>query len=237
MKKVFIFSITINLLFIIYSGFVIQKRGGFDYLSKRFNPQKEMVVIEKHNDYYRASKSIFEIMPNDTSDIIFLGNSITDYCDWHELFGVANIKNRGIAGDDIYGVTERLTEVLDSYPKKIFLMIGINDIASGNAIEKIIVDYDKLITLIIRNSPKTELYIQSILPTDNREAKKVADIIEVNKRLKILAAKYNLVYVDLFNLLKNEQNKLDTKYTFDGLHLNGAAYLIWKKAIERFVMI
>lgn len=73
-----------------------------------------------YGTYYDAKRSFFESMPNDTNEIIFLGNSITDMCAWNELFGMANIKNRGISGDVINGVIDRLEEVVSSFPKKIF---------------------------------------------------------------------------------------------------------------------
>jgi hypothetical protein len=37
--------------------------------------------------YYEQKKSIFELLPNDKDEIIFLGNSITEGCEWNELFG------------------------------------------------------------------------------------------------------------------------------------------------------
>jgi len=67
----------------------------------------------------------------------FLGNSITDYCDWYELFGKLNIKNREIGGD---GVIDRLDEVTSSKPKQIFLMIGINDLGKKRSVNQILTD-------------------------------------------------------------------------------------------------
>jgi lysophospholipase L1-like esterase len=67
-------------------------------------------------------------MPNDTSEIIFLGDINIDFCNWHELFGKSNFKNRCISGDIINGVINRLEEIVESKPKKVFLMIGTNDL-------------------------------------------------------------------------------------------------------------
>jgi len=39
----------------------------------------------------------------------------------------------------------------------------------------------------------------------------------------------------LFLLFASGDNKLDKKYSLDGLHLNGEAYLLWKKEIEKYL--
>lgn len=119
MKKTLAFSVIINFFFLLFGSYVIHKKGGIDYLKMKLNPS---VAHSGYSDYYYAKKDLFEIMPNDTGKIIFLGNSITAGCDWHELFGNGNIKNRGIGGDIINGVIERIDEVVN--PKKIFLMMG-----------------------------------------------------------------------------------------------------------------
>jgi hypothetical protein len=63
--------------------------------------------------------------------IIFLGDSITEKMDWQELFSSNNIINRGICSDTISGVINRLDSILQVKPSKVFLMIGINDMALG----------------------------------------------------------------------------------------------------------
>ena len=40
----------------------------------------------KHSTYYYQRKTLFEKLPNSENEIIFLGNSISDGCNWSELF-------------------------------------------------------------------------------------------------------------------------------------------------------
>ncbi|MDP2335146.1 MAG: GDSL-type esterase/lipase family protein [Bacteroidota bacterium] len=232
MKKTLAFSVIINLLFILFGGYVIHRKGGIDYLKMKLNPS---LAQSGYSDHYNVKKSIFEIMPNDTSEIIFLGNSITEGCDWHELFGNGNIKNRGIGGDIINGVIDRIDEVVSSNPKKIFLMIGINNLGRKNTVEQILTNYEKLITTIREKSPKTKLFIQSVIPTYKRTDLLNSDIMFINTGLVTLSEKYGLTYLDIFDVLKTEKNELDPAYTFDGLHLNGKGYLKWKDAIIQYV--
>ena len=187
--------------------------------------------------YYNHKKENFETLPNTENEIIFLGNSITDGCEWSELFQNPNIKNRGIGGDDTDGILERLTEVTESQPAKIFILIGTNDLAKGKTVEYIVENYKKIISRIISESPDTKIYIQSELPTDDaiHFTRKNSDLMLINEKLKDVAKDNKLVYIDLFSLFASGDNKLDKKYSLDGLHLNGEAYLLWKKEIEKYL--
>jgi hypothetical protein len=229
MKKILLFSLLINLLFIFFGGYIVHRKGGIDYLKMKINPP---VATKEYGDYYYEKKSIFEVLPNDTNEIIFLGNSITDHCNWNELFSNSNIKNRGIGGDIINGVIDRIDEVVSSNPKKIFLMIGINDLGRKNSVTQILKDYENLITTITEKSPKTKLFIQSVLPSYKRTDLLNSDIRSINAGLVTLSEKYGLTYLNIFDVLKTEKNELDPTYTFDGLHLNGKGYLKWKDVIN-----
>jgi lysophospholipase L1-like esterase len=192
---------------------------------------------------YRHKKSHFESLPDSDNEIIFLGDSITDWCEWSELFHNSNIKNRGIGGDRVNGVLQRLPEVVSSSPDKIFLMIGVNDLGWGVDIQEIMLSYEKVIQKILETTPSTEIYVQSILPVHEQllsqyypESKiKSKNINKLNRHLKDLSLKHQITYIDLNSMFKSNGNQLDESLTFDGLHLNGKAYWIWKSAIEKYI--
>lgn len=187
--------------------------------------------------YYYHKKEHFESLPNTENEIIFLGNSITDNSEWWELFSDTHVKNRGIGGDDTDGILERLDEVTESSPSKIFIMIGTNDLSNGKSVEYIVENYRKIIACIKHSTPDTKIYIQSILPTDDavHYTRRNADIIRINELLKQIASENGLVYIDLFTLFRLENDKLNPAYSIDGLHLNGKGYLVWKDAIIKYV--
>ncbi len=196
----------------------------------------------KFSPFYYHKVSHFRTLPNTKDEIIFLGNSITDYCEWAELFQNPNVKNRGISGDVTDGVLLRLDEVTESQPKKIFIMIGINDLSRGKTEEYIFNNYKKIINRIKKESPKTKIYIQSILPVNEARGKyknhtnKTQNVISLNKQLKELAQNTaNAQYIDLFTAFADKNQRLKLEYTFDGLHLNGDGYLLWKSIIEKYV--
>ncbi|MBP7985118.1 MAG: serine acetyltransferase, partial [Bacteroidaceae bacterium] len=68
----------------------------------------------------------------DSTDIVMLGNSLTEYAgNWSKLLGIKDVINRGIAGDDVDGIYNRLNQILSGHPKAIFLMIGIDDLTQN----------------------------------------------------------------------------------------------------------
>jgi len=190
--------------------------------------------------YYEQKKSNFESLPNDKDEIIFLGNSITEGCEWNELFDDNRIKNRGISADVAEGVFLRLGEVTESKPLKIFLMIGINDLAFGYSIDEILEFYSKILNKIKEDSPKTKTYIQSVLPINQSFGKFSAYdtlsnvIIKLNLKLEKLAKDQNLDFINLHESFVLN-NRLNPKYTNDGLHLTGKGYLLWKRLIKQYI--
>ena len=92
----------------------------------------------QYTTYYRQRVSLFRILPQTKGDIIFLGNSITDGGEWTEMFNDLKVKNRGISGDISAGVLNRLDEVYQRFPDKVFLLIGINDLARNISPDSIV---------------------------------------------------------------------------------------------------
>lgn len=92
---------------------------------------------QKHSTFYYQRATLFETLPTSKSDIIFLGNSITNGGEWAELLGNPHAKNRGISGDTTQGVLDRLSTITKGKPSKIFLLIGTNDLSRGRALTRL----------------------------------------------------------------------------------------------------
>lgn len=120
-------SSLLNILFFLLGTLFILKKGGFSYLSQKlFIISTTSIAGNKFYPPYHLHRiSQFEILPKLNSDVIFLGDSITDKCEWTELLENPNIKNRGISGDTTERILNRLDEIVESKPKQIFLMVGI----------------------------------------------------------------------------------------------------------------
>jgi lysophospholipase L1-like esterase len=194
------------------------------------------------SEYHYQRCSLFEVLPITSTDIVFLGNSITDGCEWHELFNNANIKNRGISADRTYWILERLDPIIKGKPRKLFVQTGTNELGAGHSPQSVAENLTKLVERFQTESPETEVYIQSIFPVNDsfekyakRQASKDKEIIETNKLLKEMCANKGITFVDVYSKLADENGKLNKEYTNDGLHLMGQGYLIWKKVLDEFL--
>ncbi len=190
-------------------------------------------------EYYYQRKSLFDVLPLHSSDIVFLGNSITDGCEWAELFENRHVKNRGISADRSSWLLGRLDSIIAAHPKKLFLMIGTNDLAAGVSPEEIVANVAQLIDRFQTESKWTKIYVQSILPVNGKEFTNYRNhyehadlIVPTNKRLEALCDEKGVTYLDVWGALADHEGKLDRRYTNDGLHLMGPGYLVWRDAIK-----
>lgn len=190
--------------------------------------------------YYARRATLFEQLPVGKKDIIMLGNSLTDGAEWNELLRNNHVKNRGIVGDIVQGLYERMDPILKGQPKKIFIMSGVNDISHDVSGDSIARAMEKLIVLIKTRSPRTKIYLQSMLPFNNevRLWKLLKDreqvVVDGNRALKEVARRQGVTWIDLYPLFVDESGRLKAEYTNDGLHLMGPAYLIWRDAIKKY---
>ena len=187
---------------------------------------------------YTAKVAEFKANPITSDDFVFLGNSITARTDWAKLLNEPRAKNRGISGDITFGVLERLDEVIAGKPKKIFVLIGINDI-SRNIPDSLITRNHKLIISRIRKgSPSTRIYFYTLLPVNASFQKfmnhygKDEHILAVNKEIKKLKGK-NVTIIDLYPHFLDDQNRLKAEYSVDGLHLSKAGYQVWAEVLKQ----
>lgn len=243
----FLISVTLNILLLLIFVFLLPQRGETSHLlSNAALSQSTKATSEpvKFSAYYLDRKSLFEVMPKSQNDIIFLGDSLTNRAEWSELFENPNIKNRGINGDNTYGILKRLDQITTSLPSKIFVMIGINDMIAQEEIEKINYKYRLILRNIKQSTPDTQVFVQSVLPVNN-SSRFIVDnkqVIAFNDKLKRLAEEFQYEYVDLYSVFSTElrslfsvDSQLTPNYTNDGIHLNGDGYILWKETISKYV--
>ena len=192
--------------------------------------------------YYWHSKDMFDNLPDISDEIIFLGNSITDGAEWFELLSNNKCLNRGISGDVVDGVLLRLDAITRCKPGKVFLMIGVNDLAKGETNEFIISKILEIAKRIKNESPETALYIQSILPVNpnsgmfKNHTDKSDNIIYINSELKAMADSNAYKYIDLHSSFTDSNGFLKMSFTLDGLHLNYTAYKAWSEIIKTYIV-
>ncbi|RZL69585.1 MAG: GDSL family lipase [Pedobacter sp.] len=212
--------------------------------SAKLYPTK-IKISRYHNNwtqkYYPKRIQEFKQDPLNFGEIVFIGNSITEGGrDWSGKFGIAHIRNRGIAGDVTDGVLKRLNEIIFFKPKAVFILIGINDLFSLHHEEdNPALKYDKVIPspkfigenilkitkMIHRRSPDTKIYVRTLLPT--RRAFLKEDILLVNKMISKNEQKGYYKVIDLYAQFVDEKGELSSQFTKDGVHLNDLGYEKW----------
>jgi lysophospholipase L1-like esterase len=190
--------------------------------------------------HYRERMSVFRGEPITKGKTIFLGNSITEFGDWQKLLNDPDVINRGIAGDNTFGVLARLDDIIARRPGKLFIEIGINDFAQDVTQQITIGNILLIVKRIHAGSPGTNIYVLGILPVnDNVKAEypfafnKGEQIKLINNQLMRTSKGHNYTYLDLDTRLEDKNGKLDLKYARpDGIHLDSLGYSVWIKFLK-----
>lgn len=191
--------------------------------------------------YYQQRLTQFRSLSKTKDDCIFLGNSITDGAEWNELFAGCPVKNRGISGDITAGVINRLDEVTNRKPAKIFLLIGTNDLSRNIKPDSVVKNIVLIADYVHQQNPAGRLFIQSILPVNaiykkfTTHTDKGAQINQVNSLLKQNAGSHHYSYINIHDAFCNAEGQMNARLTNDGLHLKGEGYLLWKHLIYPYV--
>ncbi len=207
---------------------------------------------KKYTDhYYKRYQEFEKESPVTSADIVFLGNSLTEGGSWSEYFPQTEIKlkkkggairNRGIVGDTAEGISDRLDQIMPGKPYKLFLLCGVNDISHDLSVDSIVTLIDNLVGRIRSESPKTKVYLQSLLPFNESYKRyrrldgKTPMVAQINAELVKVAKKHKVTFINLHPLFLEEGTEsLKPEVTSDGLHLNKEGYEIWQEAIRKYV--
>jgi len=216
--------------FILATSFAIAQKRTYDTVPNL--PEHYWVRMEK-----------FKKETNIAGNIVFLGNSITESGNWKKLLKDSTVINRGISGDNTFGVLARIDEIIKLKPSNLFILIGTNDLSKRIPDEVVIENIFAIVSKIKAGSPKTKIFVQSILPINETVEKfpvqfnNTNHILTINDQLTRYAERLRYTYIDLYSNFLDDQGKLNASYTFDGLHLNAAGYQQWVRILKGLKLI
>ncbi|NLI35588.1 MAG: serine acetyltransferase [Bacteroidales bacterium] len=199
-----------------------------------------------HSLHYKQRVALFDSLPPIShSDIVLLGNSLTEFGGNWNLRLTGKLKghyvNRGIIGDDAMGMYDRLYQIVPGNPRKIFLLAGVNDVSHGLSADSVVTLVKILVDKIRTELPQTKLYIESLLPINESFHRwrtmegKTETIVAVNKQLCRMAADRGLVYINLFpSFVIPGTHIMRREFTIDGLHLTPAGYKVWSGILKKY---
>lgn len=217
-------------------------RGGF----ARGGPASP-ANIPFHNERNDGRHETFvEIAQGGDIDLLFVGDSITDWfywprgngeatggAVWAENFAPLKAADFAIAGDTTQGVLWRMQngELEGFNAKLIVLMLGTNNINRNPNDE--IVDGDRLIIEEFRKQqPQAKVLVLGIFPRTMEADAPIRDTIkEINADLEKLADNQQVFYLDIGDKFLTADGTLTREIMADGLHPTAEGYQIWADAI------
>ncbi len=186
----------------------------------------EAIFMEHYNE--RVNLFIEENKTAKDIDVVFLGDSLTEFYDVVKYYPEYKVLNRGIGGDTSFGVEKRLKEsVFDANPKVTTMLIGANNQNS------LMDNYEKILQSFKQNAPDMKVVLLSLTSMTDNWGKFNQKAKENNVKIKEYANTYGYEFVNLYDpLLDENTNELKRECTIDGGHLTDKGYEIVTNQIK-----
>ncbi len=178
-------------------------------------------------------------------DTVFIGDSITHFWELDAYFrqGQGLLLNRGISGDSTQYLKLRFeADVLQLKPRNVVIFAGINDFWALEDFpwnyDHTPVDTEKLVQTCVANladvisraiASEIKTAVCSVMPVDlpwsTCQKQRSELILEVNRRLRLVAEEHGAAFVDYHSFFAAEDGKILRKgYCIDGVHPLAAGY-------------
>jgi lysophospholipase L1-like esterase len=200
--------------------------------------------------FRRKHDAYVELAKKGGIDLLFMGDSITDFwrnappageanparagkAVWDKYYGSMNAANFGISGDHTAGVLWRLQngEGQGFQPKAIVLMIGTNDseiCSSAEIAEGVGADVLEL----RKDFPDAKILLLGIFPRGNPDAPVRKLVLDVNPIIARLNDGQHVFYLDIGSKFLDPNGVIQPDIMADKLHPNQKGYEIWAQAIQ-----
>jgi lysophospholipase L1-like esterase len=203
-----------------------------------------------NNPVYGFETSMYKLNKLRNPDIVIFGDSHVQGAQWSELLGNYKIINRGVSGDDTFGMKKRLPDVVKLNPKIVVIEGGINDVYNWVPNQTILNNLEYIIRTLKAN--KIKVIVTSIIfagkrwgenwiKTHNPELNVVEynkgrnEVVkQLNRELKKFCKRNNVKFLDL-NPSLTSGGFLKKSYSRDELHLNAKGYKIWAQKLQNIL--
>lgn len=193
-------------------------------------------IIGKESGFFTETEKVVEKVVEEKvvvdDNYVFVGDSIFEGYDLEKYFKDMPVINSGISGHKTTDILNNMNNRIYKYnPSKVILMIGTNDFSSISN-EDTVKNIGKIIDGIKANRPYAEIYVQSIYPVNKNVNSDAAygrsndDINTMNKGIKDTCKEKEVNYMNIHDLLIDENGNLKSEYTYDGLHITKEGYKV-----------
>ena len=188
--------------------------------------------------------------------ILFTGSSLMEQfpiCELCQSSGIDKVVyNRGIGGyttDDF--LREINTVLFDLEPSRVFINIGTNDIREWEDgrdwLSHLLGNYEQILMLIRDRLPQTLVFLMAYYPVnaDIPEASGLSshmlkvrtneNIALANNHIAQLAASCGYEFIDVNQGLTDENGRLKTEYTIEGVHMYSNAYQVVFRNLKKYL--
>lgn len=174
-------------------------------------------------------------------DALFIGDSrtvgLSEYSGWKKPAFYSDI---GLTIYDVFdkkiakvgGKTMTIKDALHKKSfRKIYIMLGINEMGTGNA-KTFTKAYKDVVEQLKELQPDAIIYVEAIMnvakeKSDQDPIFNNTNIGKRNKHLATLADNKRVFYIDVNEVITDRTGGIPAKYTFDNIHLKAAYYKIW----------
>ena len=214
-----------------------------DLLAFRTPQPNSAIVPSLAPGFVAKHQSNLEVAKQGDADLLFMGDSITDF--WRnpegayagkpvldKYFGQWKVANFGIAGDTTQGVLYRLKdgEGTGFAPKAIMLMIGTNNTGRNSAAE-IAEGIGATVLELQRDFPNAKILLLAVFPRSRANDPVRTTIAEINKTIAKLDDGNRVRYLDIGKGFLDADGNIPADVMSDGLHPTTKGYEIWAKAV------
>ena len=194
--------------------------------------------------YYQEANKLLKTSEKPI-EAVFFGDSITE--GWPQFntsfFDSNNFFGRGIGGQTTPQLLLRFRQdVLGLRPKKIILLAGINDIAenTGPISLKAIISNIKGMTEMAKAN-EVEMVLCAVLPANSfpwrHSIIHTHKVIKLNQIIKAYAQENNLIYVDYYTPMVDDEQGLISTLGYDTVNPNKAGYALMEEVLLKSLQI
>ena len=159
-------------------------------------------------------------------ELLFLGDSLIEFCDWQTKFPAHRVRNRGIAGETVQGLLARLPEVTAGQaPDLVLIMSGTNNLAREDY--GFPGPYEAVLAGLQTAFPAAILVVNSLLPSRFPWLAEEA-IPRLNQALAALAARRGARFLNAYIPFAAAPPE-PALFQADGVHLSAAGYELWAR--------
>jgi lysophospholipase L1-like esterase len=214
-------------------------------------PRTNSAIVPSLPANFRARHdSYVEIAKKGDTDVLFMGDSITDM--WRtpgrgdapnppmsgkavfdKYYGGMKVANFGISGDTTQGVLYRLQngEGQGFKPKVIMLMIGTNN-TGRNSPPEIAEGIGAVVLEMRKDFPDAKILLLAVFPRSNPGDPVRGVIADINQRISKLDDGKNVFYLDIGAKFLDADGVISREIMSDLLHPTQRGYEIWAEAVK-----